>query len=254
MARNDALTQQSAELRDQLRSVARGGTMKAGGGPTGYTKNDKGSIANEVMAFLYPLADMDTIYSIIGSSVVATILNRTVTSQKPSSTSFLRETATFVLFELLQPKLSGVLPRIGITSGDMDVHRYRAGKIAATNARLTYAASGTEVEGQWDWKVMFQEVANTTPTLLLSMVIVDMALGFRSDLGSLLHYLLVMLLVGVGRFAKNSILVNNPARQSKVEIFRRAMALGLSYEKVPKAEFKGKLPPRVTPYDKETGK
>ena len=92
---------------------------------------------------------------------------------------------------------------------------------------------------------MFREWANALPGIVISMVIVDVGLGRRSDLGSLLHYMLVMLLVSVSRYGKNSVLTNNPGRQSQAEIFRRAMALGLSYEVVPKATYKGKMVPQT---------
>ena len=51
---------------------------------------------------------------------------------------------------------------------------------------------------------------------------------------SFLHYFFVMFLVGVSRFAKNSVVVNKASRQAQIEIFRRTMLLGLSYETVPK--------------------
>ncbi len=57
----------------------------------------------------------------------------------------------------------------------------------------------------------------------------------------------VILVVSATRYIKNSMLVNNPARQTSTEIFRRAMALGHSFEVVPNLETgKGyKLPARV---------
>ena len=86
------------------------------------------------------------------------------------------------------------------------------------------------------------------------MVIVDVGLGKRSDLRSLLHLMFVMLVVSGSRYVKNRVLVNNPARQQSTEIFRRAMALGHSFETVPKITYKGwKAQPRLYTYDPKTG-
>ena len=84
---------------------------------------------------------------------------------------------------------------------------------------------------------MFAEWANSLPIVLVCMVIVDVGLG--KDLRSLLHLMFVMLVVSGSRYVKNRVLVNNPARQSSAEIFRRAMALGHSFETVPKITYKG---------------
>ena len=99
---------------------------------------------------------------------------------------------------------------------------------------------------------MFKEWANGLPVFVVCMVIVDVGLGKRSDLTSLLHYMFISLVVSASRFGKNRVLVNNPGRQSSMEIFRRTMALGHSFESVPKVTHKGTIPPRTYPYIKET--
>ena len=243
---SDAAIVLSEELRRKLGEVARGATVKA---PVFYKKNPKGSIMNEAGALGYALTDLDSWYSIIMSSIIGYTLNRYAAWQRPATTTFFRELVTFTLYELLQPRLSGVLPRFLLENGDIDTHRYRAGPIRDSNRRLKYAARETEVAKNWDWTTTFQEWANAAPVILVSMIIVDVGLGKRSDVASLLHYMFVMLLVSVTRFAKNGMLVNNPARQSAAEIFRRAMALGLSFEVVPKLTFKGKVPPQTYKYD-----
>ncbi len=58
-----------------------------------------------------------------------------------------------------------------------------------------------------------------------------------------------MLVVSGSRYFKNAVLVNNHGRQSGVEIFRRAMALGHSFETVPSIKYKGSAIParKMTP-------
>ena len=97
---------------------------------------------------------------------------------------------------------------------------------------------------KWDWQLMFLEALNGLPTLLVCMIIVDIGLGFKSDVMSFLHYALVIVLVGVGRYLKNQVVTNDPGRQQQVEIYRRAMMLGLSYEIVPKIKY---VAPQVPP-------
>ena len=239
----DAASNLSGELKGALRQVSFGAKVEPKGG-----KNPKGGITKEVGALVYALSDLDSWYSILMSSLVAFLLNRSNYFLKPQGSGFIREFLTFTLFELLQPKLSSIIPRFGVH--DIDTHRYRVGPAGSiqANPRLTYAAGSTEIGEQWDWELTFKEWANALPVILVCMVIVDVGLGKRSDLRSLLHYMFVMLVVSGSRFFKNQVLVNNHGRQSGVEIFRRAMALGWSFETVPKITFKPKVPARkMTP-------
>jgi hypothetical protein len=174
------------------------------------------------------------------------LLNRNNYFFKVAGSTFFREFLTFTLYELLQPKLSSVIPRFGVH--DIDTQRYAAGPInEAANPRLHYVAQGTLVANPFEWELTFKEWANALPIIIVAMVIVDVGLGKRSDLRSLLHYMTVMLVVSATRYVKNSVLVNNPARQTSTEIFRRAMALGHSFEVVPNLETGKlyKLPARV---------
>jgi len=50
--------------------------------------------------------------------------------------------------------------------------------------------------------------------------------------------------VSGSRYFKNAVLVNNHGRQSGVEIFRRAMALGHSFETVPSIKYTAPVVPR----------
>ena len=249
----DDASKLAKSLKAGMLLVARGHKVTVGEGPADYQKNAKGGIANEVGAFAYALSDLDTWYSILMSSLIAYVLNRNNYFLKPQGSTFIREFFVFTLFELIQPKLSSVIPRFGVE--DIDTHRYRAGVTEGDIAsrRLAYAAYETEIGAKWDWAVMFAEWGNALPVVLVCMVIVDVGLGKRSDLTSLLHYMFVMLLVSGTRFFKNGILVNNPGRQSGAEIFRRAMALGHSYETVPKIKYSGKVPPRTYTYTAEAG-
>ena len=233
------------KLREGLFAVSHGAKVKAGDTPADYVKNDKGGIMKEAPALVYALTDLDSWYSIIMSSGVAWLLNRNNYFFKVAGSTFFREFLTFTLYELLQPKLSSVIPRFGVH--DIDTQRYAAGPIAATNPRLAYVARETLIVRPFDWELTFKEWANALPIILVAMVIVDVGLGKRSDLRSLLHYMTVMLVVSATRYVKNSVLVNNPARQTSTEIFRRAMALGHSFEVVPNLETGGeyKLPARV---------
>ena len=236
----------NATLREGLFNVSHGAKVKMGDSPGDYVKNDKGGIMKEAPALVYALTDLDSWYSIIMSSGVAWLLNRNNYFFKVAGSTFFREFLTFTLYELLQPKLSSVIPRIGVH--DIDTQRYAAGTIdAVANPRLHYVAQGTLVANPFEWALTFKEWANALPIIIVAMVIVDVGLGKRSDLRSLLHYMTVMLVVSATRYVKNSVLVNNPARQTSTEIFRRAMALGHSFEVVPNLETgKGyKLPARV---------
>ena len=244
----------SITLKDALRDVGHGAKVKEGGKLPNYVKNAKGSLLNELGAL-----DLDTLYSIIMSSVVSFVLVRANYFLKPAGTSIIREFLTFTLYELLQPKLSGVLPRVGVY--DIDTHRYRAGRrdtVASSvtresirlgvddpSRRIAFAGQRTEVGNVFNWELMFKEWANALPVIIVAMVVVDVGLGKRSDLRSVLHYMFIMLVVSASRFVKNRVLVNNPGRQTSMEIFRRTMALGHSYESVPKVKFEGKIPPRL---------
>ena len=232
-------------LREGMFNVSHGTKVKVGTDPGQYVKNTKGSIMKEAPALVYALTDLDSWYSIIMSSGVAWLLNRNNYFFKVAGSTFFREFLTFTLYELLQPKLSSVIPRIGVH--DIDTQRYAAGPIPASNTRLVYVARETLIENAFSWELTFKEWANALPVIIVAMVIVDVGLGKRSDLRSLLHYMTVMLVVSATRYIKNSVLVNNPARQTSTEIFRRAMALGHSFEVVPNLTAKGdyKLPPRV---------
>ena len=236
----------NATLREGLFNVSHGAKVKAGNSPGDYVKNDKGGIMKEAPALVYALTDLDSWYSIIMSSGVAWVLNRNNYFFKVAGSTFFREFLTFTLYELLQPKLSSVIPRFGVH--DIDTHRYAAGPIdKVANPRLAYVAQGTLVANPFEWELTFKEWANALPIIIVAMVIVDVGLGKRSDLRSLLHYMTVMLVVSATRYVKNSVLVNNPARQTSTEIFRRAMALGHSFEVVPNLETGKlyKLPARV---------
>ena len=237
---------ENAKLREGLFNVSHGAKVKVGNSPGDYAKNDKGGIMKEAPALVYALTDLDSWYSIIMSSGVAWVLNRNNYFFKVAGSTFFREFLTFTLYELLQPKLSSVIPRFGVH--DIDTQRYAAGPInAAANPRLFYVAQRTLVKEAFEWELTFKEWANALPIIIVAMVIVDVGLGKRSDLRSLLHYMTVMLVVSATRYVKNSVLVNNPARQTSTEIFRRAMALGHSFEVVPNLETGKayKLPARV---------
>ena len=239
---------ENEKLRQGIFNVSHGAKVKVGTDPGQYVKNTKGSIMKEAPALVYALTDLDSWYSIIMSSGVAWLLNRNNYFFKVAGSTFFREFLTFTLYELLQPKLSSVIPRIGVH--DIDTQRYAAGPInAEANPRLHYAAQRTLVANDFDWALTFKEWANALPVIIVAMVIVDVGLGKRSDLRSLLHYMTVMLVVSATRYIKNSVLVNNPARQTSTEIFRRAMALGHSFEVVPNLTTKGDyaLPARVEP-------
>ena len=226
--RSDKAVQVADELRDELAKRQAGASVKE------PTQVKDGSLVSELGAFVYPLNDLDTWYSIVASSVIGHLLNSNVKMWKPANTTFMRELSTFTLFELLQPKLSGYLPRPLIDSGDIDHHRYSAyPQGPLVNPRIEQVSQSTLIGTSWDWDLMFREVLNSAPVMVISMVIVDVFLGKRSDFGSLLHYMFVLLLVGVTRYAKNTVILNNPARQSSVEIFRRAMLLGRSFNTVP---------------------
>ena len=250
----DDASKLAKSLKAGMLLVSHGHKVTVGKGVADYEKNPKGGIANEAGALVFALSDLDTWYSILMSSLIAFLLNRNNYFLKPQGSTFLREFFVFTLYELLQPKLSSVIPRFGVH--DIDTHRYRAGVAEGgyiASRRLAYAAVETEIGEPWDWGIMFAEWANALPVVIVCMVIVDVGLGKRSDLTSLLHYMFVMLLVSGTRFFKNGILVNNPGRQSSAEIFRRAMALGHSFETVPKIKYSGKVPPRTYTYDPKVG-
>ena len=237
---------ENEKLREGIFNVSHGAKVKVGDSPGDYVKNASGGIMKEAPALVYALTDLDSWYSIIMSSGVAWVLNRNNYFFKVAGSTFFREFLTFTLYELLQPKLSSVIPRFGVH--DIDTQRYAAGPIKPeTNPRLHYAAQETLVSNAFDWELTFKEWANALPIIIVAMVIVDVGLGKRSDLRSLLHYMTVMLVVSATRYVKNSVLVNNPARQTSTEIFRRAMALGHSFEVVPNLETGKlyKLPARV---------
>ena len=248
VARTDkeAVAALAEQLRQSMLRVAAGHKVKEGQTLPDYVKNPKGSIVKEVGALGFALTDLDSWYSILMSSLVAFVLNRGNYFLKVQGSSFTRE--LFTLFELLQPKLSSVIPRYGVD--DIDTHRYRAGGGKdASSRRLAAAGPATLIAEEWEWDVMFAEWANALPVVLICMVIVDVGLGKRSDLRSLMHYMFVMLVVSGSRYVKNQVLINNPGRQSSVEIFRRAMALGHSFETVPTVKYTGKAPPRLYTYD-----
>lgn len=255
VARTDkeAVAALAEQLRLSMLRVAAGHKVKEGKELPDYVKNPKGSIVKELGALGFALTDLDSWYSILMSSLVAFVLNRSNYFLKVQGSSFTREFLVFTLFELLQPKLSSVIPRYGVD--DIDTHRYRAGGGKdASSRRLAAAGPATLIAEEWEWDVMFAEWANALPVVLICMVIVDVGLGKRSDLRSLMHYMFVMLVVSGSRYAKNQILINNPGRQSSVEIFRRAMALGHSFETVPTVKYTGKAPPRLYTYDPAKGK
>ena len=254
VARTDkeAVAALAEQLRLSMLRVAAGHKVKEGKeatpGSVDCVKNPKGSIVKEVGALGFALTDLDSWYSILMSSLVAFVLNRSNYFLKVQGSSFTREFLVFTLFELLQPKLSSVIPRYGVD--DIDTHRYRAGGGKdASSRRLAAAGPATLIAEEWEWDVMFAEWANALPVVLICMVIVDVGLGKRSDLRSLMHYMFVMLVVSGSRYVKNQVLINNPGRQSSVEIFRRAMALGHSFETVPTVKYTGKAPPRLYTYD-----
>ena len=253
----DTATKIADELKIGLQTVSYGHKVKEGGGnPADYVKNAKGSLQKEVGALVFALQDLDSWYSILMSSVVAFVLTRNNYFLKPQGSSFTREFLVFTLYEVLQPKLSSVIPRYGVE--DIDTHRYRAGVgddvREDPSRRIAFAGRGTLVAAPWKWDIMFAEWANSLPIVLVCMVIVDVGLGKRSDLRSLLHLMFVMLVVSGSRYVKNRVLINNPARQQSTEIFRRAMALGHSFETVPKITYKGwKAQPRLYTYDPKTG-
>ena len=252
----DTATKIADELKVALEAVSYGHKVKEGGGTNAdYVKNAKGSLQKEVGALVFALQDLDSWYSILMSSVVAFVLTRNNYFLKPQGSSFTREFLVFTLYEVLQPKLSSVIPRYGVE--DIDTHRYRSGlydtpekSMEDPSRRLAFAGRGTLVAAPWKWDLMFAEWANSLPIVLVCMVIVDVGLGKRSDLRSLLHLMFVMLVVSGSRYVKNRVLINNPARQQSTEIFRRAMALGHSFETVPKITYKGwKAQPRLYTYD-----
>ena len=257
--RKDNAVTKADELKAALLQVSYGHKVKEGsGGLPDYAKNPKGALQKEVGALVFALQDLDSWYSILMSSVVAYVLNRNNYFLKPQGSSFTREFLVFTLYEVLQPKLSSVIPRYGVS--DIDTHRYRSGGEDASESiddpqrRLAFAGRGTLVAEPWKWDIMFAEWANSLPIVLVCMVIVDVGLGKRSDLRSLLHLMFVMLVVSGSRYVKNRVLVNNPARQTSAEIFRRAMALGHSFETVPKVTYKGwKVGPRLYTYDPASG-
>ena len=253
--REDEAVTRANNLKIALERVSLGHKVKEGRGPPDYQKNPKGALQKEVGALVFALQDLDSWYSILMSSVVAYVLNRNNYFLKPQGSSFTREFLVFTLYEVLQPKLSSVIPRYGVS--DIDTHRYRSGlgdtaaaSLQDPQRRLAWAGRGTLVAEPWRWDLMFAEWANSLPIVLVCMVIVDVGLGKRSDLRSLLHLMFVMLVVSGSRYVKNRVLINNPARQQSTEIFRRAMALGHSFETVPKITYKGwKAQPRLYTYD-----
>ncbi len=162
----DAASILSLALKGALRQVSFGAKVGEGGsskpGSKDYQKNPKGGITKEVGALVYALTDLDSWYSILMSSLVAFILNRNNYFLKPQGSGFFREFLTFTLYELLQPKLSSVIPRFGVQ--DIDTHRYRAGPYGSieANPRLAYAAQG-------DWGYLglgtnFQGVGKRAPS------------------------------------------------------------------------------------------
>ena len=218
----------------QIIEVQKGGSLHFGGSKDDLAmeKNAKGSLASEMFSYPAALNDVDSWYSIMMSSLVGFLLNKFVKFQRPRKTGFLRELLTFFLFEVLSPRMSSYLPRPGLS--DISTSRYAAGPISvATSRKLKAAGEDNLISKNWDWLLMFKEAGNNMPALLICMVIVDIGLGYKSDLMSFIHYFFVMLLVGVSRFAKNSVVVNKASRQAQIEIFRRTMLLGLSYETVP---------------------
>ena len=121
-----ALAKTNTDLKALLQKVL--GSSKLGKGTAlkegvDYQKNAKGGIQNEVGAFIQPLADLDTWYSIVASSVIGHGMNRFARWQRPATTTFFRELLTFTLYELIAPKLSGFVPRLLIDDGDIDKHR-----------------------------------------------------------------------------------------------------------------------------------
>ena len=154
MSKLDA-NKENEKLREGMFNVSHGAKVKVGGGPGDYAKNAGGGIMKEAPALVYALTDLDSWYSIIMSSGVAWLLNRNNYFFKVAGSTFFREFLTFTLYELLQPKLSSVIPRFGVH--DIDTQRYAAGPIAATNPRLAYVARETLIVRPFDWELTFKE-------------------------------------------------------------------------------------------------
>ena len=102
---------ENEKLRQGMFNVSHGAKVKVGGSPGDYAKNAGGGIMKEAPALVYALTDLDSWYSIIMSSGVAWLLNRNNYFFKVAGSTFFREFLTFTLYELLQPKLSSVIPR-----------------------------------------------------------------------------------------------------------------------------------------------
>ena len=240
------------KLKAALQQVSDGGKMAYGtsGEPLEIQKNPHGSLPAELMSYVSSLNDVDSWYSIMMSTLVGQLLNKVAKFQRPKRTCFYRELFTFFLFEVLSPRMKSFIPRVGGLR-DIDTQRYAAAPLGASRIGdvgvLQHVARQNLIASNWDWKLMFLEALNGLPTLLVCMIIVDIGMGFKSDIMSFVHYALVIVLVGVGRYVKNQVLTNNPGRQQQVEIYRRAMLLGLSYEVVPKVKYVGTLRPPGAP-------
>jgi len=231
------------KLRLALEKVSDGGSLGVGThGPLEWAENPKGSLSSELMSYVSSLNDVDSWYSIMMSTLVGQLLNNFAKFQRPRRTGFMRELLTFFLFEVISPRMKSFIPRVGLR--DIDTQRYAAAPLGASGV-LQHVAVGNLIASKWDWQLMFTEALNGLPTLLVCMIIIDIGLGFKSDIMSFLHYALVIVLVGVGRYLKNQVVTNNPGRQQQVEIYRRAMLLGLSYEIVPKIKYVAREDPSI---------